>query len=188
MCLPFNSENQEQKTMSPTISSEDLYRIFKKLDKNGDGLICLQELKWLFDRVGVELTMEELESFLEKPSLDFDQFLFCYKSISKQNKGECEEEDVLGCLEEDDHEEDMEMICMAFKVFEMSDDDGFISCDGLENVLARLNEYDQRLQQSERQRKVEVQALKHQIMELENRFEDRFKTIMTEMHKRHVSS
>lgn len=124
--------------MAP-ISSNDLHRIFKKLDKNGDGLICLQELKWLLDRIGIQLTMEELESFLEKPSLDFDEFLFFYESISKQNKGECKGGE--GCVEDDDHEEDMEIVYMAFKVFDMNGD-GFISCDELENVLSRLELWD----------------------------------------------
>ncbi|TYJ95710.1 putative calcium-binding protein CML44 [Cucumis melo var. makuwa] len=124
--------------MSP-ISSKDLHRIFKKLDKNCDGLLCLQELKWLLDRIGIQLTMEELESFLEKPSLDFDEFLFFYESISKQNKGECKG-GVAGCVQ-DDHEDDTEIVYMAFKVFDMNGD-GFISCDELENVLVRLELWD----------------------------------------------
>ncbi|XP_008441608.2 probable calcium-binding protein CML44 [Cucumis melo] len=124
--------------MSP-ISSKDLHRIFKKLDKNCDGLLCLEELKWLLDRIGIQLTMEELESFLEKPSLDFDEFLFFYESISKQNKGECKG-GVGGCVQ-DDHEDDTEIVYMAFKVFDMNGD-GFISCDELENVLVRLELWD----------------------------------------------
>ncbi|KAG6578937.1 putative calcium-binding protein CML44, partial [Cucurbita argyrosperma subsp. sororia] len=124
--------------MALPISSNDLLRIFNRLDKNKDGLICVQELKWLLDTIGIQLTMEELESFLEKPSLDFDEFLFFYESISKQNKGECK-----GGLvyEHGDEEEDVEIVYMAFKVFDVNGD-GFISCEELENVLSRLELWD----------------------------------------------
>ncbi|KAK9270611.1 hypothetical protein L1049_026193 [Liquidambar formosana] len=37
--------------MSP-LNSNDLHRIFEKLDKNGDGLVCLEELNWLLERIG----------------------------------------------------------------------------------------------------------------------------------------
>lgn len=43
----------------------------------------------------------------------------------------------------------------------------------LNNVFKNLND----------KRKAEVQALKYQISELENRFEDRFQTMMAEMRK-----
>ncbi|KGN47684.1 probable calcium-binding protein CML44 [Cucumis sativus] len=127
----------------PPISSKDLHRIFKKLDKNCDGLICLQELNWLLDSIGIQLTMEELESFLERPSLDFDEFLFFYESISKQNKGECKG-GVAGCVQDNDNDQgqdDMEIVYLAFKVFDMNGD-GFISCDELENVLVKLELWD----------------------------------------------
>ncbi|KAG7016457.1 putative calcium-binding protein CML44, partial [Cucurbita argyrosperma subsp. argyrosperma] len=124
--------------MALPISSNDLLRIFNRLDKNKDGLICVQELKWLLDTIGIQLTMEELESFLEKPSLDFDEFLFFYESISKQNKGECKG----GLVDEHgDEEEDVEIVYMAFKVFDVNGD-GFISCEELENVLSRLELWD----------------------------------------------
>ncbi|XP_022993348.1 probable calcium-binding protein CML44 [Cucurbita maxima] len=124
--------------MAPPISSNDLLRIFNRLDKNGDGLICVQELKWLLDTIGIQLTMEELESFLEKPSLDFDEFLIFYESMSKQNKGECKG----GLVDEhEDEDEDVEIVYMAFKVFDVNGD-GFISCEELENVLSRLELWD----------------------------------------------
>lgn len=124
--------------MSP-ISSNDLHRIFNKLDKNKDGLICLQELQWLLNSIGVELSMEELESFLEKPSLNFHEFLFFYESISNRpkNRDECRGG---GNNDSDDSDSD-DIVYMAFKVFDL-DDDGFISCEELRNVLSRLEVWD----------------------------------------------
>ncbi|XVE55261.1 hypothetical protein DITRI_Ditri03aG0145000 [Diplodiscus trichospermus] len=71
--------------MFPLISNNDLQRIFEKLDKNGDGLVSLEELNWLLERIGVQFSLEELESLVGKPCLDFDEFLFFYDSISNQN-------------------------------------------------------------------------------------------------------
>ncbi|XP_022141411.1 probable calcium-binding protein CML44 [Momordica charantia] len=136
--------------MSP-ICSNDLLKIFNKLDKNCDGLVCLQELHWLLDRIGIQLTMEELESSLEKPSLDFNEFLFFYESISKRNKGECNGgvgDDENEMLDGHEGEEDVDIVYMAFKVFDMNDD-GFISCEELRSVLLRLELWDSNRSDSE---------------------------------------
>lgn len=66
----------------------------------------------------------------------------------------------------------------------------FGSLSNIRNLERRLSESEQRLQEFERQRKeseqqrqVEVEALKHQMSELENCFEDRFQKMMAEMRK-----
>jgi len=64
----------------------------------------------------------------------------------------------------------------------------FGSSSNIRDLERRLNESEQRLQESEQQRKVEVESLKHQMSELENRFEDRFQKMMVEMSKEYVSS
>ncbi|KAK6939933.1 EF-hand domain [Dillenia turbinata] len=119
--------------MSSSLTSDDLSRIFAKLDQNGDGLVSLAELNWLLERVGVHATMEELESLVQKPCLDIDEFLFFYESLSesKRNKEENEEEG-----EESD-------LAKAFKVFDLNDD-GFISSDELESVLSRLGLWEEK--------------------------------------------
>ena len=71
----------------------------------------------------------------------------------------------------------------------------FGSSSNIRDLERRLNKSEQRLQEferqrkeSEQQRKVKVEALKHQMSELENRFEDRFQKMMAEMRKEFVSS
>lgn len=59
----------------------------------------------------------------------------------------------------------------------------FGSSSNVCDLECSLNESKQYLQESEWQRKAEVQALKYQISKLENRFEDRFQTMMAEMRK-----
>ncbi|KAK6938355.1 EF-hand domain [Dillenia turbinata] len=117
--------------MSSSLNSNDLSRIFAKLDRNGDGLVSLAELDWLLERVGVHTTMEELESLVQKPCLDFDEFLFFYESLCDSKKNEDEEKG-----EESD-------LAEAFKVFDLNND-GFISSDELQSVLSRLGLWEEK--------------------------------------------
>ncbi|PON60128.1 Parvalbumin [Parasponia andersonii] len=125
--------------MSP-LTTKDLKRIFEKLDKNGDGHVSLDELSWLLERIGVQFSLTELESLVGKPSLNFDEFLFFYESISSprhsNNKGD-DQEDGINDIEEVDDEDELSDLVKAFKVFDQNDD-GFISCEELQTVLIRL--------------------------------------------------
>ncbi|KAK8609098.1 hypothetical protein V6N13_025405 [Hibiscus sabdariffa] len=115
--------------MSP-LTKNDLRRIFEKLDKNGDGLVSLDELNWLLGRIEARFSLEELESLVGTPCLGFDEFIFFYDSISNQNtKTEAE----------NDEESD---IAKAFKVFDLNGD-GFISSEELQSVLVRLGLWDE---------------------------------------------
>ncbi|XP_059630221.1 probable calcium-binding protein CML44 [Cornus florida] len=123
--------------MSP-LNSNDLHRIFEKLDQNGDGLVSLEELNWLLERIGVHVhtSMDELQTLVGKTSLDLTDFKFFYETIIKENinvesKPEKEDDSLEGDL------------AKAFGVFDLNGD-GFISCDELQNVLSRLGLWDER--------------------------------------------
>ncbi|KAF4388364.1 hypothetical protein G4B88_013201 [Cannabis sativa] len=118
--------------MSP-LSTYDLKRIFQKLDKNGDDLVSLEELSWLLERINNgsvhhQFSKTELESLVGKSSLNFDEFLFFYESISSKHNDEIDDE-VEEIIISD--------LVKAFKVFDQNDD-GFISCEELQSVLIRL--------------------------------------------------
>ncbi|KAJ1387361.1 EF-Hand 1, calcium-binding site [Sesbania bispinosa] len=116
------------------LTPTDLQRIFEKLDLNGDGFVSLEELNWLLQRTGnSQYSLQELESLVEKKSLDFNEFLFFYNSISKQNNGESRGGDEKEELESD--------LVKTFNVFDL-DGDGFISSHELECVLKRLGLWD----------------------------------------------
>ncbi|KAA8546456.1 hypothetical protein F0562_002805 [Nyssa sinensis] len=118
--------------MSP-LNSNDLHRIFEKLDQNGDGLVSLDELNWLLEKIGVHSSLEELFSLVGKTSLDLIDFLFLYDTIVKQNNGESNAGEEASNLEGD--------LVKAFKVFDINGD-GFISCEELQSVLSRLGLWD----------------------------------------------
>ncbi|KAJ0026399.1 hypothetical protein Pint_08082 [Pistacia integerrima] len=117
--------------MAP-FNTNDLQRIFEKLDRNGDGLVSLEELNWVLERIGVHYSLEELELLFEKPTLDFDEFLFFCDSLISNQKATTSEKD-------DDEESDL---FEAFSVFDLNGD-GFITSEELQSVLARLGMWDE---------------------------------------------
>ncbi|KAL1208001.1 putative calcium-binding protein CML44 [Cardamine amara subsp. amara] len=112
------------------ISIKDLQRMFKKIDKNQDGLVTLDELHWILERLGwaEQHTPEELELIVGKKSLDLDEFLrFYYDTVSN----------IIGTKDNNVDDSDDEAIVKAFNVFDVNGD-GYISAEELRDVLERL--------------------------------------------------
>ncbi|GER37705.1 calcium-binding EF-hand family protein [Striga asiatica] len=114
----------------PPISSVDLHRIFKNLDKNNNGHVSIQELHGLLKLVGARTTPDELESYASRKTLDFVDFLFFYEA--------CTDESSKSKTTEWRHENEL---FEAFNVFDLNGD-GYISSEELESVLSRLGLWD----------------------------------------------
>ncbi|CDP11943.1 unnamed protein product [Coffea canephora] len=116
------------------LSANDLQKIFQELDNNGAGLISIDQLKWLLEKIGFQTSIDELQVLMgSRKCLDSIDFFFFYDIvIEKQKKGGDEASDDL---------EDSDLI-KAFKVFDLNDD-GFISCEELQSVLSRLGLWDE---------------------------------------------
>ncbi|MED6123476.1 hypothetical protein PIB30_049487 [Stylosanthes scabra] len=111
-----------------------------QLDMNCDGFVSLEELNWLLHNIGFQLTLDELESLVEKKSLNLSEFLFFYDSIISNEKNDNDEEEIV----DDDDELLLENdLVETFKVFDL-DGDGFITSKELECVLKRLGLWDER--------------------------------------------
>ncbi|PIN16480.1 Calmodulin and related proteins (EF-Hand superfamily) [Handroanthus impetiginosus] len=123
--------------MSP-LNTIHLCQIFKNLDKNGDGLVSIDELMWLLERIGVQCRRDELELLVGDKALDTTDFLFFYETLVikgnnfYQEKCKVEGEDQI--LESD--------LRKAFRVFDLNDD-GFISSEELQIALSRLGLWDE---------------------------------------------
>lgn len=104
--------------------------MFKKLDKNQDGLVTLDELHWILEKLGWnEHTPDELELIVGKQSLDLDEFLRFYHDAVSNNRGTKNSNNVVV--------DDDETIVRAFNVFDVNGD-GYISAEELRDVLERL--------------------------------------------------
>ncbi|KAL4578476.1 hypothetical protein LXL04_014599 [Taraxacum kok-saghyz] len=109
-----------------SLSYNDLHRLFKKLDKNGDGLVSPTEIQWLLDTIKLSSSVDELQSLTGKTSLTFPEFLDFY-TITIEGK---------------DTEKDSESdLFKAFEVFDRNRD-GFICVEELQEALSSLGLWD----------------------------------------------
>lgn len=121
-----------------SIRTLDLYRIFDKLDKNGDGLVSLEELMWLLESVGAQTSPDELKLLVGQNYLDPIDFVLFHGLIVDRNNTEerktQEAEEGKLVVEKD--------LLKAFQIFD-SDGDGFISSEELKSALCRLGLWDE---------------------------------------------
>lgn len=137
---------------SPSLNSLRLRRVFDLFDKNGDGVITVEEISQALFLLGLEAEHSELRSIITsfiRPGLDglaYSDFEALHKSLN---------DNFFGCVgehpgdEDDDHDDlvdaanldEKEVIesdlTEAFKVFDQ-DGDGYISAMELQTVLSKL--------------------------------------------------
>ncbi|XP_048566123.1 probable calcium-binding protein CML10 [Triticum urartu] len=125
---PPREEQQEESRQaigSPARSpEEEMERVFRKFDANGDGRISRPELAALFESLGHAATEDELTRMMAEADADGDGFI------------SLEEFAALNATAPGDDEEDLRL---AFKVFD-ADGSGDISAAELARVLHGLGE------------------------------------------------
>ncbi|GAA0152841.1 calmodulin-related [Lithospermum erythrorhizon] len=110
----------------PKNIEEELEKVFKKFDVNGDGKICSSELGSIMTSLGNPSSDEEIAKMIKEFDLDGDGHLDLQEFIELNTK-DINSEDMLGSLRE------------AFSVFDI-DKNGLISVDELHKVLRSIGE------------------------------------------------
>ncbi|KAJ4965840.1 hypothetical protein NE237_017689 [Protea cynaroides] len=112
--------------MCPLLGFSDLENLFSRIDLNNDGVVSIDELTQLLDKVGFYITADELEGILGKTTFNLEEFFSFYESISSVQ------------VEEQRNEDNQEKYLFeAFQVFDLNND-GFITCEELQIVLSRF--------------------------------------------------
>ncbi|XP_047977457.1 probable calcium-binding protein CML44 [Salvia hispanica] len=116
------------------LTTYHLHQIFVELDRNKDGLVSVEELMSLLDKLGLQAKRAELELLVGDKALNFFEFLFFYQTLNRiivqENTGEIKE-----------HRAEEEDLRKAFGVFDLNGD-GFISGEELRIALGRLGLWD----------------------------------------------
>ncbi|KAG6543061.1 hypothetical protein Mapa_015557 [Marchantia paleacea] len=110
----------------------EMRRVFEKLDENNDGVICSDELKRFMEKLGFEMSEEDLLTMVKTVddngdgTVDFDEFYSLYKQIT-------------GVATEKDQapEDEDDSLLDAFQIFD-KDQDGYITAQELQKVLVNL--------------------------------------------------
>ncbi|CAM0885203.1 unnamed protein product [Alopecurus aequalis] len=114
----------EERVWSPArTTEEEMERVFRKLDANGDRRISRPELPALFESLGLAATDDELSRMMAEADADADGFISLHEFAALNATG-------------DDVEEDLRY---AFKVFD-ADSSGAISAAELARDLHSLGE------------------------------------------------
>lgn len=154
-----SSSSSSFRLRSPSLNSLRLRRVFEMFDKNGDGLITVEEISQALVLLGLDADPAELRSITTSfirpgfAGLAYQDFEALHKSLNDtffdcdaDDDDDEDEDDAAATDAEDDvattkEEEEEEMVesdlTEAFKVFD-ENGDGYISAKELQQVLSKL--------------------------------------------------
>jgi calcium-binding protein CML len=128
-----NSDTDSKSDDSPN-EAVILRRIYDTVDENRDGKLTIEEIRGFLNKLGIQMSDEDVESIVgplstsDDGSLKFEQFILLYESL-------CQD---IGLST--DHEEEAESpdhLMEAFQIFDKNGD-GYISSEELQQILHSL--------------------------------------------------
>lgn len=131
--LNDHSDTDPSKLENPS-EAVRLRRIYDAVDENGDGKLTIEEIGGFLNKLGMQMSDEDVESIVrplsssEDGSLKFEQFISLYESLC-QDIGLSTDHEAGGESPDD--------LMEAFRVFDKNRD-GYISSEELQQILHSL--------------------------------------------------
>jgi len=133
LCSDLLAANSHSKLDNPS-EPVRLRKIYDTVDENGDGKLTVEEISSFLNKLGIQMSDEDVESIVcplyssEDGSLGFDQFISLYESLCK---------DIGFSVDDEEGGESPDYLMEAFRVFDKNRD-GYISSDELQRILLNL--------------------------------------------------
>lgn len=121
---------------TPDAERAELFRVFRKFDSDGDGILSVEEIRWSLEKLGVEVSSADLTSLLTSETVDEEDGFFRFEDFCSLYRSLCQEDEEGRILTPTGKLLDSDLRS-AFDLFDKNHDN-YISVTELQSVLLSL--------------------------------------------------